>query len=163
MPPSGLDVAKTGQKWATQKSSKEYRELSSLMCWDAVFCLAKLAGVISEKRYQSLKGNSAFLVSATDPSVTDAAAMRKVAAGDVLGFFEGEGSNSKMIHAMVATGSGKAVGNKNDCVGVGNFVGWEELDLAGGLNWSGSGIQAPKGVGVTRAVTVHHRPITRLS
>lgn len=163
MAASALDVAKVAKTCATQKSTQEYRMLSSLMCWDAVLHVAMLAGVIPDRRYQTLKGKPQTLVNTNDPAVTDAAGMKAVPAGHAIGFFEDDGGTPKIIHCMVSTGSGKAAGNKNDCVGVGSMVGWEELDLAAGLSWSGSGIQAPKGEGVTRAVTVHHRPITRLA
>lgn len=67
-----------------------------------------------------------------------------------------------MIHAMISVGAGRGCGNKNDCVGVGASVGWENLDLANGLRWRIDGdINAPGGPG-GRHVRLHHWPITDL-
>jgi hypothetical protein len=154
--PGTCEYAGSVAKGAAQQNSQEYKVLSAKMCWDAVKHVAVLAGVIDDARANGLAHTS--MIRLSDKVVAHPDAMGNLPAGHVLGFFEGE----RLIHAMVSIGEGKAAGNKNDCIGVGGPVGWEVLDLKGGLKWGKDGIQAPKGAGVSRAVTVHHRPITDL-
>ncbi len=158
-------AASVARNCAAQKYSQEYRKLSSLMCWDAVAHCALLANVIDQSAYKTLSGlGHTSLVQTSDPVIANAAAMGNLPEGHIIGFFEGE----EMIHAMISTGNGKAAGNKNDCVGVGHWVGWEELNLVTGLKWSGNGqIKAPSekdedGNLIERDVTVHHKTVTDL-
>jgi len=139
--------------------SQEYRKLSGLMCWDAVAHCALLAGVISEANYRNLLGNENSLIGQNARAVATAGAMALIPGGHILGFFAGH----KLIHAMITTGNGRAAGNKNNCVGVGHSVGWEELNLVSGLQWAqGGGITAPGLLGPSRSVTIRHRPVTDL-
>lgn len=142
--------------------SHEYQQLSSEMCWNAAFHVALLAGCISQAKAAQLKdatssaGGPAF---ANGAPIRNAEDMLAVPGGHFIYFMFG----ARPIHAMVSTGAGMAAGNKNDCVGVGHGVGWEELDLANGLKWGGAAdITAPGGPG-GRAVHVFQFPITALA
>jgi hypothetical protein len=159
-------AASVARETATKDGSAEFQQLSSMMCWDAVAHVALLAGIVDQSKYKSLMGSGHVkLVRTSDPAIDNAAAMKNVPEGHILGFF----SDGEMIHAMLSTGGGMAAGNKNDCVGQ-TFasVGWQNLDLRTGLNWGAGNVNAPKGVTpggemLTRSVTVHHRAITGLT
>lgn len=108
-----------------------FLELSALMCWDAVIrCQVKAGG--------QAPGDHG--VSMDDTPVNNPDDMRHVPQGAAIGFFEG----GTLIHAMLATGHGLAAGNKNACIGIGGPVGWEILDLAGGVTWTGGRVQNPQ-------------------
>jgi hypothetical protein len=154
--PGSCEYAASVAKGAAQQNSAEFKVLSSKMCWDAVKHIAVLAGVIDDAKAKNLPHTN--MIRLSDKVVAHPDAMGTVPPGHVLGFFEGD----RLIHAMVSVGEGKAAGNKNDCIGAGGPVGWEVLDLKGGLKWGKEGINAPKGAGVSRAVAVRHRPITEL-
>lgn len=162
----GQYAASVARACAANPSSHEYMMLSSLMCWDAVVHVAMLAGVVSESKAKSIRGNT--IVDPANPRVRTAAEMASVPEGDLLGFFEDRKGVWTMIHAMIAVGGGSAAGNKNDCIGAGRAVGWEVLDLASRLTWNGSGIDSPRGVDPKsgkmkmRQVLVCHCPVTRL-
>ena len=142
--------------------SSEYLQLSSEMCWTAAFHVALLAGCITQAKYNQLKAATAIDAALSGGNrVSSAEAMRAVLGGYIIYFKHGE----KPIHAMVSAGGGMACGNKNDCVGVGRAIGWEQVDLAGGLDWGGSAdIRVPGQLSATpREVTVHAYPITDLA
>lgn len=140
---STTENQKNAAAYATQSatagmSDAGFKELSGLMCWDAVIRCALKAGAIDKKRADGAKisgdkpdSYKGFIDPKKDPVVADAAAMRAVPQGCFLGFFENAGGKLTMIHAMISTGHGLAAGNKNDCIGIGNPVGWEILNLAG--------------------------------
>jgi hypothetical protein len=115
-----------------------FKELSGLMCWDAVIRCALKGNAIEKKVADAAKifgdkpeSYKAFIDPTKDTIVPDAKSMRAVPQGCFLGFFENAGGKLTMIHAMMSTGQGLAAGNKNDCIGVGNTVGWEICNLAG--------------------------------
>jgi hypothetical protein len=134
----GEQAADFAIKCADDINAHCYKELSSKMCWDAVILCAYNSQAISKKMYEAMKDKittekySAFIAN-TDPVIDNADAMRKVPKGSYLGFIEI--STNKLIHAMIATGDGYAAGNKNSCIGIGRPVGWENLNIADGLNW----------------------------
>jgi hypothetical protein len=105
-----------------------FTALSAQMCWDAVAaCQNRGPG----------RG-----VTEGDPEVTGAHDVRYIPEGASIGFFDGP----VLVHEMISTGNGLACGNKNACIGMGNPVGWEELDLCRG-NWQGSSF-GPRGLTV---------------
>jgi hypothetical protein len=126
-------------KSATEPNSQGFKDLSSKMCWEAAaYCFQKGAAIDDKgfKAAQAIKGTepktyAAFIDTAKDPVVADANAMRAVPQGCFLGFFTVDGSKKTLIHAMISTGQGLAAGNKNECIGIGNPVGWEIINLAG--------------------------------
>lgn len=169
MPVTCQDVANIASGCVREQASQEWRQLSGMMCWNAVSHTARLSGLISEPQYRSLLSNNhRKLACIDDPIVSNSAQMLAVPPGHAICFFEFKGEKWVMIHAMISTGGGKAAGNKNDCVGVGNVAGWEELDLCHGLKWSDGFIHAPLGKHpktgqmMYRNVYVHHNPITNL-
>lgn len=142
---SGRIAAQIARDAATSQSGYYY-DLSGKMCWDAVvFCMVQ-AGAPDPGSITSHGFN--HVVSTGDPAVNSSADMRHVPQGAFIGFFDGE----RLIHAMIATGHGLAAGNKNACIGIGGPVGWEILDVAGRLHWTGAGVSAEG-----RALTVHYR------
>lgn len=150
---------------ATNRSSDGYSELSAKMCWDAVVhCLVKsgaMPNAQSEFGGISATGFSQF-VRMADPVVGDAAAMRRVPEGALLGFVEHKNNTPTLIHAMIATGQGLAAGNKNLCIGFGNPVGWEILDLANKLQWiPGQDLfnAVPRGQSSVRLVQIRFRTL----
>ncbi|MDR7008912.1 hypothetical protein [Paraburkholderia strydomiana] len=122
--------------------------LSSQMCWDAVSSFGQLTGLVTRPINPQHD-----LVSLHDSRISSAHEMASIPAGHSIGFYDGD----RLVHVMVRTGAGRASGNKNDCVGVGNPIGWENLDLANGLNWQRGGVQAPPN---HRLLTVVHRPLS---
>ena len=135
---------------ATDPEHPKFMDLSAAMCWDAVkLCAVEVHAV--DRNVDAQHG----LVSHADALVVDRNAIASVPAGHVLGFFEGP----RLVHAMLAVGGGRACGNKNDCVGIGHAVGWEELDL-GALRWAGNGgITAPGLLSAERTLQVRARPL----
>lgn len=156
-------VISTAKEIASQ-NSKEYLNVSALMCWDAVAYCAKLAGVISEGRWKQLKGAPAEIY-ATNFSRVSGPSLAALSPGSMLGFFEEAGGQKKLIHAMIYLGNNEAAGNKNNCIGLGNAVGWEVLNLTR-LDWTPEGnITAPNtggSGGSKRLISLHTRPITEL-
>ncbi|MGB3592989.1 MAG: hypothetical protein WA994_02355 [Ornithinimicrobium sp.] len=140
------DVARAGIR------SDLYRELSGLMCWDAVIRCALNGGAISLQRAEELthidwRENFARFVSPHDTLVRTPEEMKRVPAGAFIAFIEVDQPDQvrrshhiwkgrrHILHAMISIGDGWAVGNKNSCIGIGEHVGWEALDLADELNW----------------------------
>ena len=109
---------------AAEEAKKEAKnfpnsKLTALMCWDAVANLyAANGGVIS--------GDNKNLVTDKDPIVDSSTAMRNIPPGALLGFF-GKGG---IAHMMISVGGGSAAGNKNQCLNIGNPLGWEVIDLS---------------------------------
>lgn len=86
------------------------------MCWDAVaLCQGRDPG----------RG-----VGVNDRLVTSAWALNGIPEGASIGFFD----RGVLIHEMISVGNGAACGNKNACIGHGNPIGWERLDLSAGWN-----------------------------
>ena len=140
----------------------DYRDLSARMCWDAAASCVVRAGGATPRPGTITADRFGDYVRLTDPIVGDADAMRKVPQGTLLGFVELRNGTPTLVHAMVATGHGLAAGNKNDCVGVGKSVGWEILDLAGGLKWidGAKAISAPSPLSPGgRRLTVYAREL----
>lgn len=141
---SGHEAARVARDAATSKTAL-YRELSALMCWDAVARCMELAGTRINPR--QITGTSyAHVVTPDDPAIDGRGTMQSIPQGSFIGFFDGD----RLIHAMIATGYGMAAGNKNACVGVGAPVGWEILNLADELDWGNVG---------HRGLTVHYRAL----
>jgi hypothetical protein len=130
---SGKSAAQIARDAATGLNGDFY-ELSALMCWDAVvYCMVRGGG---SDPGSITSASSSHVVSTGDPAITSGAEMRWAPQGAFIGFFDG----SRLIHAMIATGHGFAAGNKNACLGIGNPVGWEILDVAGRLDWLNGGV-----------------------
>lgn len=160
MPATCQQAATIAEKCAIT-SCVEYKHLSSLMCWDGVLHVAMLAGVIDETRYKALKGQDRMVVAAAlapmgCPMVLGAAGMGGLPPGQAMIFYDG----TTPMHSMISLGDGRAAGNKNDCIGLGNCGGWEILDLRL-LNWTAGGIDAPGPHG-RRIIQAHYQPITQV-
>ena len=147
---------------ANDPGGQEYLELSSLMCWSAAIRCALNAGAITAikaQRLESLDWSEDFsaFVSRADTRVRNAAEMRSVPAGAFIAFIRVDPPDAyfrfiddprgkrHIVHAMLSLGNGWAAGNKNSCVGIGRHVGWEILNLADGLNWTGGKYDAING------------------
>jgi hypothetical protein len=155
-------LAQVARNTAGLAGSAEWRTLSQLMCWDAVAHCLQLAGILDDDRHRAIRarqnGDTHLLVDTGHPRVAGRAGVAAVPEGHVLGFFARSGSAWLMIHAMIATGAGRAAGNKNACLGIGKAIGWEVVDLTTPtLGWAGDDVM----VG-SRAIQVHHRPATTL-
>ncbi len=133
----------------------EYNRLSGQMCWDAVKYCAFRANIITEDEHDVLNARW-DLVTPHDTRIHNRDELKNVPPGYALGFFEIKhfaASNASNVrrdpfHVMLNIGDNKAAGNKNDCVGFGEQVGWEELDLSQ-LKWYQGAVVAPKGGDVT--------------
>ncbi len=135
---------------ATDPNHEQYLHLSADMCWDAVKRCGVEAGAVG-RNVDAQHG----LVSHTDALVPDRDAVERLPAGVAVGFFEGE----RPVHVMLSVGDGHACGNKNNCVGRGNEVGWESVDLRT-LRWNGNGgITAPGLHSPERTLQVRSRPL----
>ena len=151
-------------------TSAEYINLSGLMCWDAVMYCALRAGIIDQRKYDRLRGDQ-DLVALSDFAVAGPNAMYRLEPGNAIGFFWSTPQGVTMVHAMLCVGKGLAAGNKNKCVGAGNFVGWEILDLINGFDknkgygWHGDTgtITAPGLTEPTRELMVRYCPISYLA
>ena len=108
------------------------------MCWDALVLCARKSGALDKYKHASLWStinihHFEHFVSTRDFKIRSKNDMFNVPQGSFIGFFS---SSGRIIHALMATGAGFAAGNKNECIGIGQPVGWENLNLAGGgLNW----------------------------
>ena len=155
----GAHLAEFAMACATEKSKNKYKnyrkKLNEEMCWNAVVLCARLSKVINEEESKKLKPQngieykmySNFVDPEKDTLVRNVEEMVKVPKGSFIGFFETlskeeehqsiklKAGDKILIHAMLAVGDGKAAGNKNSCIGIGSFVGWEILNLAGDLRW----------------------------
>lgn len=163
-----------------------YLKLSALLCWDAVIECALDAGAITRQRARHLRATDwredfAGFVAPTDPLILDPAAMRAVPAGAFIAFIEVDQADAfhrsiaerdhvapqgrrHIIHAMLSLGDGRAAGNKNASVGIGDPVGWQVLDLASSLNWRNDqpldAVNAvPLGVNAARPIRLRWRAL----
>ena len=151
-PGTNAQVASVARECAAHQNSQEFRHLSSLMCWDAVVHVMNLAGVdVSD--ISVVSGTNQNLVSTANTNLASAAAVQNLPEGHIIGFFDGK----QLIHAMVSTGAGNAAGNKNSCLGIGNPVGWEVLDIGHLLNWAGGQVVLGNGA---RYLAVYERSCT---
>jgi len=137
---SGYIAAAYARNCAYHHGIPDYAKLSDLLCWDAVIYCAYKSGAISKSKFITLceyirnMKFSAFIAE-DDPMISSMADMQKVPLGSFLGFFAMYGNQYKLVHTMIAVGSGCAAGNKNISIGLGNSSGWEILDLANKLRW----------------------------
>lgn len=114
----GPKAAERAREAARGMESTYFQALSSQMCWDAV------AAVQNKPPGRHIDENAA-VVSSLD-------GLRAIPEGATIGFFDGK----TLVHVMLSVGEGSAAGNKNACIGMGNPVGWEILDLTAG--WQGT-------------------------
>ena len=122
-------AAKIAEKAAKGKGL--YYELCAKMCWESVERVAEKTGKYKPKGPNGT--NYTAFIDSTVNVIGDGDAMARVPAGAFLGFF----LDNELRHAMMATGGGKAAGNKNECIGIGQSVGWEILDLGAANLWNG--------------------------
>ena len=177
MPGTCQDAANIATRYALNKEADQYVKLSSKMCWDAIIYVAVLAGVIDEKRYKLYQGKPELLAPYDPRSFFDRGSITNFPGGHAIVFYEIEkhtltfdgrgkltksslGGGHHAVHAMITVGIGIAAGNKNDCIGPGHSVGWELLDLANDLPWSGFDIHQTKNN--HRTLRACHRPITEI-
>jgi hypothetical protein len=111
--PNVVQIAKDG---VNNKPPQLFSNLSSKMCWDAVLYCGYLAKLTDQEE------NGKNIIDSSASLVTNSSG---IPSGNIIGFFH----DGDLKHAMISTGSGNAAGNKNDCMGIGNPVGWEELRL----------------------------------
>jgi hypothetical protein len=143
----GKIAAQIARDAATGKGT-DFGVLSGMMCWDGVVECQVKAGAPKPAAIQT--NNYEHVISLKDPAVTGVDEMRRVPQGAFIGFFDG----NKLIHAMISAGAGFAAGNKNACLGIGNPVGWEILDLGNLVVWQAGG------GATTRNVQVRYRELT---
>jgi len=124
---STLTHAQSEQKLAKQarvmigKTDANSKKINTLKSWDAVKYCAKKAGIITESQSKSLK--SSAIVNAKGFKVKS---HTKIPSGYIIGFF----NKGKLIHTMISTGNGKAVGvNNKTAIGIGTNKKWEEISL----------------------------------
>ncbi len=133
--PNVVQIAKDG---VNNKPPQLFLNLSSKMCWDAVLYCGYLAKLTDQE------GNGKNIIDSSASLVTNSSG---IPGGHIIGFFQ----DDDLKHAMISTGNGYAAGNKNDCMGIGNPVGWEELELPA-VNENGEFIP----VGQTRTIIMRH-------
>lgn len=150
------DLLKTMEQLAgdaTDYNHSLYMELSSTMCWDAVKLCATMAG-FPLHTCNAQHG----LVSQSDRRIDGPEALIHLPTGHAIGFFD----NERLIHVMLGTGGGHAAGNKNNCIGIGNSVGWESLNLRN-LRWNQNGnVLAPGLLSPERELVVRSRALSVL-
>lgn len=116
----------------------DYVELSAKICWDSVMHYAVRASILSHSEAGFTNAKHA-LVTLRDNPVRSRREIVQLEPGCAIGFFKNYGTGFILAHAMISLGyHGFAAGNKNDCIGLGSFVGWEKLDLKM-LRWNSSG------------------------
>ncbi len=152
MDPRDKAAAQRATKAANDTGSQDFTALSTKMCWAAVGFLA-VPDIIKQKRFDQLfpspNGGTydvvgpALIPKESGNIVKDTKDLTALEPGEVLGFYDGD----KLTHAMLYTGDGCAAGNKNGCIGVGNPIGWEKLNLANG--WGK----------INKKLEIHHRPL----
>jgi hypothetical protein len=142
---------------ALDPRSQRYATLSGMMCWDAaLYCHVRGAGMRNPGL--PLTGPQAErYFSPYDQRVDGPGDALAIPPGALIGFFahrrrQDGSSGQTLIHAMISLGDGYAAGNKNDCIGVGNFIGWERLNLAHDLAWFGNGVRLG-----SQIITVRYR------
>lgn len=143
----GEKIAKQAAAVGKKKSGDLYKNFSSKMCWYAVVECAFVSGAVNaadKARLQKSISGTRFdhFVPFHAPIVKNLHDLLSVPPGSFLGFFRIHDQDLQLIHAMVFLGEKfgdgpySAAGNKNDCIGIGESVGWEVLDLKE-LKWGG--------------------------
>ncbi|WP_147676002.1 hypothetical protein [Algibacter pacificus] len=103
------------------KNDAVSKKINTLVAWDAVKYCAKQAGVISQSKSNKLISED--IINAGDAKVQSHTRIPK---GYIIGFFD----NGVLLHTMISTGNGKAVGvNNKKAIGVGVNGKWEEITL----------------------------------
>lgn len=166
MNPENVYASNYARKGLIQGSSI-FMRLTSLMCWDAVKQCAVGAGIITAEKGRLLESRLS-LVSSSDFQISNAYQLKTLEQGNVLGFFTQKGASVEIMHCMISLGGSIAAGNKNDCIGIGNSVGWESIDLSH-LQWNQDGtFYSAMGIGYDgnaptfRNIDMHYRPISYL-
>jgi hypothetical protein len=125
-------------------------KLNKLASWDAVKYCAKQAKVISQS--ESNKLNSRNIIHHKDKKV---ASSTNIPPGDIIGFFD----KNTLVHCMISTGSGKAVGTGNKMnIGQGKDNVWEEISLQNLKIRQGYATFTFK----SKTITVVHKPATEI-
>jgi hypothetical protein len=125
---------------AVDTNHPAYHRLSGRMCWDAVLdLLVETQWIHEDDRLNVLMQilSPKGLINAQ--RIRSMEKLREIPQGAILDFRD----SSNCIHIMLSLGGGNAVGNKNNCIGVGHGVGWEQLDLGSTLVWEKGCILAP--------------------
>jgi hypothetical protein len=130
---TGHIAAQIARDAATDTQSELYFTCSNQMCWDAVIECQVRAGVKRPRRVTTQDHD--HVISLSDVAVASAREMQRVPQGASIGFFR----DGTLMHFMIAVGAGLAAGNKNQCIGIGNPVGSEILNLANDLHWERGG------------------------
>lgn len=103
------------------KSDAVSNKINTLTSWDAVKYCAKQAGVISQSTSNKLISED--IINVGDAKVQSHTRIPK---GYIIGFF----SEGMLLHTMISTGNGKAVGvNNKMAIGIGVNGKWEEITL----------------------------------
>lgn len=88
-----------------------------------------------------------------DTQIRGREAMEKLPEGHAIGFFD----DQRLVHVMLSVGNSRAAGNKNDCIGIGEPIGWEALNL-NHLTWNEDGcVTAPGLHQAERSLVVRSR------
>jgi hypothetical protein len=111
-----------------------YNHVSPMMCWDAaLYCAWKVGAIhtsaINERPRTSsgILGPNHYDHFFTDTTPIEEADVAGLPKGCMLGFIDNTG---RLIHVMIYTGNGKAVGSNNGSVFGQEYNAFQKLDLA---------------------------------
>ncbi len=165
MPPTKEEQAAVDAAHAVlKKHGKEWQDISDrVMCTDTVAYFAWTGGVTGkqigpdEARLNLVKEDSSPVLGSNGIFHLDP--------GEVIGFFDSQRpAGHRLVHLMLCTGGGKAVGNNNSSVLGANYRLFMEVDLSNlpQLKWEDEGkvTAYPDGVGGKgRSLIVRHRAL----
>lgn len=111
----------TKARYMIGKKDKEGLKINTLKSWDAVKYCAKKAGIITQSQSNAL--SSSRMMNKAGFKVKS---LTKIPAGYLIGFYQ----KGRLVHMMISTGNGKAVGvNNQTAIGLGKNKVWEEISL----------------------------------
>lgn len=133
------------------KTDVNSKKLNTQMSWHAVRYCAKMAGLIDQKKLSTIT-----LVKIINPKDQAVANVSNVPKGHLIGFYSG----TRLLHLMISSGNGKAVGSKSMLgLGMGQAAKWEELDLKKLNIKDGKCIHLK----TNKPLIVVHKPITEIT
>ncbi|WXK35683.1 hypothetical protein IHE31_03920 [Mycetohabitans rhizoxinica] len=164
-----LDIAKNAlasKQTGDEQASNDLEKMNEGLCWNVPRYCAVQAEIISEAESKSMGNMSGSfdLISLDDSKVTSAEALKAVKPGDVIGFFNLKRQEEhQLIHVMISSGEGKAIGRGNGCLvndprKMEELADTTEIDLVALFKgqWTENGEVTPQNL------VLAHRPISEI-
>jgi hypothetical protein len=166
MPGTCEDVARQAEDWVAH-FNKAPRIFQGAICYHAVVCCAKAAGVTVPTHCDPVPPQDVCLLAPTDPiyAVEGAGGMLNLPRGHFIVFYDllEKDKRFQAKHAMISIGGGVAIGSNNACLNLLESPQWDRVNLmdTGRYSWGKAGIFVRREPGKP-PLTAFHRDSTKI-